>query len=205
MGCGNIAPTESETSKKQNLKNNNNINNINNTNNKSISQDIKRKKSKERMRQEMKEYQKIIKKKRKNLNENGEPEETEESEDSRLLFAKGKDLGKKRKKLTPEEIEDWIKQDQKEENKRKGRKAHFSPMQKEVPFRHKEPEGKYDKNSSKPFSIGYEDEIYRDINYGKPIRLYDQTWLSYDVPVEPGVYSPKLQIPPGWRIPTLDD
>ena len=153
----------------------------------------------------MKEYQKIIKKKRKNLKENGEIEETEESEDSRLLYAKGKDLGKKRKKLTQEEIEDWLKQDHREEEKRKGRKSPFSPMQKELPFKHKEPEGKYDKNSSKPFSIGYEDEIYRDVNYGKPIRLYDQTWLAYDVPVEPGVYCPKLQIPPGWRIPTLDD
>jgi len=198
MGCGNITTSENESVQKSNP-----INDIDN--NKTIPQDIKRQKSKEKMRQEMKEYQNLIKKKRKKLNENGEIEDTEESDDSRLLFAKGKNLGKKRKKLTQEEIENWKKQDQKEEAKRKGRKAHFSPMQKELPFKHRQPEGKYDKNSSKPFSIGYEDEIYKDVNYGKPIRLYDQTWLTYDVPVEPDIYNPKLQIPPGWRIPTLDD
>ena len=198
MGCGNITTSENESVQKSNP-----INDIDN--NKTIPQDIKRQKSKEKMRQEMKEYQNLIKKKRKKLNENGEIEDTEESDDSRLLFAKGKNLGKKRKKLTQEEIENWKKQDQKEEAKRNGRKAHFSPMQKELPFKHRQPEGKYDKNSSKPFSIGYEDEIYKDVNYGKPIRLYDQTWLTYDVPVEPDIYNPKLQIPPGWRIPTLDD
>ena len=198
MGCGNVTTSENESFKKSNI--NNDLGN-----NKSLAQDSRRQKSKERMRKEMKEYQKIIKKKRKNLNENGEIEDTDESDESRLLFAKGKNFGKKRKKLTQEEIEDWIKQDQKEENKRKERKAKFSPMKKEVPFKHREAEGKYDKNSSRPFSMGYEDEIYKDINYGKPIRLYDQTWLTYDVPIEPNIYCPKLQIPPGWRIPTLDD
>ena len=198
MGCGNV--TTSENEKQKDL---NSINNINND--RSSYQNDRRQKAKNKMRQEMKEYQRLIKRKRKNLNQNGEIEDTDESEDSRLKYAKGKDIGKKRKKLTQEEIEDWIKQDKKEENKRKGRKAHFSPMQKEVPFKHREPEGKYDKHSSKPFSLGYEDEIYRNINYGKPLRLYDQTWLTYDIPVEPDVYNPKLEIPPGWRIPTLDD
>ena len=108
-----------------------------------------------------KEYQKLIKRKRKNLNENGQIEDTSESEDSRLQYAKGKNLKKKRKKLTQEEILDIMKQDEKEEAKRKGRKAHFSPMQKELPFKHREPEGKYDKHSSRPYSLGYEDEIYQ--------------------------------------------
>ena len=198
MGCGNITVAEPDG-----IKTKKSLTKILNQPN--PSQNIKRQKAKDKMRQEMKEYQNIIKKKRKNLNQNGEIEDTDESEDSRLIYAKGKNFGKKRKKLTQEEIEDWMKQDEKEKNKRKGRKAHFSPMQKELPFKHREPEGKYDKHSSRPYSLGYEDEIYKDINYGKPIRLYDQTWLTYDVPVEPDVYNPKMQIPPGWRIPTLDD
>ena len=100
MGCGNITTSENGSVQKSNP-----INDIDN--NKTIPQDIKRQKSKEKMRQEMKEYQNLIKKKRKKLNENGEIEDTEESDDSRLLFAKGKNLGKKRKKLTQEEIENW--------------------------------------------------------------------------------------------------
>ena len=163
-----------------------------------------RNKKKEKMLKEMKEYQKLIKRKRRFLNKNGEYEESEDS-DSRLQYAKGKNLGKKRKKLTPEEIEDGIMQDKKEEDKRKGRKAYFSPMQKEVPFKHKESEGPYDPNTSKPYSLGYEDEIYRDINYGKPIKLYNQTWLTYDAPIEADMYGPRVMIPPGWRIPTLKD
>ena len=157
------------------------------------------------MKKEMKEYQNIIKRKRKNLNKDGEYEDSSISEDSRLKYAKGKNLGIKRKKLTPEEIEDGIKQDQKEEEKRKGRKAYFSPMKKEVPFKHRESEGPYDPNISKPYSLGYEDEMYRDINYGKPIRFYNQTWLTYDAPVDPNIYGPRVMIPPGWRIPTLKD
>ena len=219
MGCGNVNTLENEKLEK---KNNNlesepnlNENKEKNINDKIIPKNIdneikqknreKTRKKKEKMKQEMKEYQKIIKRKRKFLKKNGEYEESEESEDSRLQYAKGKNLGKKRKKLTPEEIEDGIKQDQKEEEKRKGRKAYFSPMKKEVPFKHKESEGPYDPASSKPYSLGYENEIYRDINYGKPIRLYNQTWLTYDAPVEPDIYGPRVQIPPGWRIPTLDD
>ena len=107
-----------------------------------------RNKMKEKMRKEMKEYQKLIKRKRRFLNKNGEYEESEDS-DSRLQYAKGKNLGKKRKKLTPEEIEDGIMQDKKEEDKRKGRKAYFSPMQNELPFKHKQSEGPYDRNTSK--------------------------------------------------------
>ena len=198
MGCGNVT-----TSDPENIEQKSSLKKI--LNQPYPAQSEKRQRAKDKMRQEMKEYQKLIKRKRKNLNQNGEVEDTDESDDSRLIYAKGKNFGKKRKKLTQEEIEDWMKQDQKEKMKRKGRKAHFSPMQKEVPFKHREPEGKFDKNSSRPFSLGFEDEIYKDINYGKPIRLYDQTWLTFDVPVEPDVYNPKMQIPPGWRIPTLDD
>ena len=212
MGCGNVNTLESKNHKNKNSEGNNSNYKDKILNSKNDIKDIvkqknneKRKKTKEKMKQEMKEYQKLIKRKRKILNQNGEYDDTSESEDSRLKYAKGKNLGKKRKKLTPEEIEDGIKQDQKEEDKRKGRKAYFSPMQKEIPFKHKESEGPYDPNMSKPYSLGYENEIYRDINYGKPIRFYNQTWLTYDAPVEPNIYGPKVMIPPGWRIPTLKD
>ena len=130
---------------------------------------------------------------------------TSESKDSLLNYEKGKNFAKLRKKLTPEEIEDEIKQDEKEKEKRKNRKAYFSPIQKELPFKHKESEGSYDPITSKQYSFGYENEIYKGINYGKPIRFYNQTWLTYDAPVEPNSYGPRVQIPPGWRIPTLDD
>ena len=47
---------------------------------------------------------------------------TSESKDSLLNYEKGKNFAKLRKKLTPEEIEDEIKQDKKEKEKRKNRK-----------------------------------------------------------------------------------
>lgn len=214
MGCGNVNTIENENHKNSLSRPNSNLNENQEENkkNKNITKNVnlqksnkKNRKSKEKMKQEMKEYQKLIKRKRKLLNSNGEYVDSSESEDSRFKYAKGKKFGKKRKKLTPDEIEDGIKQDQKEEEKRKGRKAFFSPMQKEVPFKHKQSDGPYDPSSSRPYSLGYEDEIYKDTNYGKPIKLYNQTWLTYDVPVEPNIYGPRVQIPPGWRIPTLDD
>ena len=214
MGCGNVNTIENENHKKSLPQPDSNLNEnqVENKKDKNIPKNVnlqkstkKNRKLKEKMKQEMKEYQKLIKRKRKLLNSNGEYVDSSESEDSRLKYAKGKKFGKKRKKLTPDEIEDGIKQDQKEEEKRKGRKAFFSPMQKEVPFKHKQSDGTYDPSSSKPYSLGYEDEIFQDTNYGKPIKLYNQTWLTYDVPVEPNIYGPRVQIPPGWRIPTLDD
>ena len=233
MGCGNVNTKEKSKENKKLSESNNSLKNkneIKEIESKKISEsnnpkdknktlnsknnikdivkpknDEKKKKAREKMKKEMKEYQNIIKRKRKNLNKDGEYEDSSISEDSRLKYAKGKNLGIKRKKLTPEEIEDGIKQDQKEEEKRKGRKAYFSPMKKEVPFKHRESEGPYDPNISKPYSLGYEDEMYRDINYGKPIRFYNQTWLTYDAPVDPNIYGPRVMIPPGWRIPTLKD
>ena len=29
----------------------------------------------------------------------------------------------------------------------------------------------------KPFNIGYEEEIHNGLNYGKPIRLFNQIWF----------------------------
>ena len=211
MGCGNVGTMEKENYNNQVSELDNKEIKIPDNKLKINTAEIKktdnpkRKKMKEKMKKEMKEYQKLIQRKRKNLNKNGEYDDTSESEDSRLKYAKGKNFAKKRKKLTPEEIEDGIKQDEKEEEKRKNRKAYFSPIQKELPFKHKESEGSYDPITSKQYSFGYENEIYKGINYGKPIRFYNQTWLTYDAPVEPNSYGPRVQIPPGWRIPTLDD
>ena len=140
MGCGNVNTIENENHKNSLPQPNSNLNEnqAENKKDKNIPKNInlqkstkKNRKLKEKIKQEMKEYQKLIKRKRKLLKSNGEYEDSTESEDSRLKYAKGKKFGKKRKKLTPDEIEDGIKQDQKEEEKRKGRKAFFSPMQKD--------------------------------------------------------------------------
>ena len=77
--------------------------------------------------------------------------------------------------------------------KRKNRKAYFSPIHKELPFKHKVSEGSYDPITSKQYSFGYENEIYKDINYGKPIRFYNQIWLTYYAPVEPNSYGPRVK------------
>ena len=55
------------------------------------------------------------------------------------------------------------------------------------------------------WGLGIGDWIYKEINYGKPIRFYNQTWLTYDAPLEADIYGPRVMIPPGWRIPTLKD
>ena len=110
-------------------------------------------------------------------------------------------------------------QNQREIEKRKKRIKKMSSLQSEISFDHKEPEPEFDLNKYKngeinfedeneenrPFKLGYEDEKYNGINYGKPIQIFNQTWLTLDVPVEPDVVRPKVEIPPGWRIPTLKD
>ena len=113
-------------------------------------------------------------------------------------------MGKKNYRLTEQDRQDELKQDLKEASKREGRLAKISPLQKESDFDHK-PEDEELNLSLKPFNIGYEEEIYNGINYGKPMRLYDQIWLTVDLPVEPDMYCPQVQVPPGWRIPTLKD
>jgi hypothetical protein len=52
---------------------------------------------------------------------------------------------------------------------------------------------------------GYEDEIYNDINYGKPIKIGKQTWLTYDFGVLADENNPKVNCPTGWRIPYVTD
>ena len=113
-------------------------------------------------------------------------------------------MGKKNYNLTEKDKEEILKQDLKEVAKREKRLANFLPLKKELEFDHKPEEEDIDINL-KPFSIGYEEEIYSGLNYGKPIRLFNQIWLTVDLPVEPDLYNPRVQIPPGWRIPTLED
>ena len=107
--------------------------------------------------------------------------------------------------LRTEDMEEDLLQDFREMKKRKNRKQKISQLQKEVPFKHREKEEPYDPRVSKPFKIGYEEEIYNGINYGVPIQLYNQTWLTIDCKVDPDTHKPQVEIPPGWRIPTLDD
>ena len=73
------------------------------------------------------------------------------------------------------------------------------------PYDRREKEEPYDPRVSKPFKLGYEEEIYNGINYGIPIQLYNQTWLTIDCKVDPDTHMPRVEIPPGWRIPTIDD
>ena len=41
-----------------------------------------------------------------------------------------------------------------------------------------------DENENKPFKLGNEDEKYKGINYRKPIQLFNQTWLTFNLPVK---------------------
>ena len=113
-------------------------------------------------------------------------------------------MGKKDYRLNEQDKEDILKQDLKEAQKRQSRLVKFSKPKKEVEFNH-QPEKEENNILDQPYSIGYEDEIHNGLNYGKPIRLFNQIWLTVDLPVEPEVYSPQVQVPPGWRIPTLKD
>ena len=205
MGFGNTKISDEGNNNKNDKQSLLSSQNFDNLNSSKLNLNSKNNKFKETMKQEMKKYQNIIKKERKNINKKSEEEEANDSEDIRLKYMMGKKLGVKKKFLSLDEIDEGIKQDEKENEKRKGRKTYFSPIKKEIPFKHRESEGPYDPNESKPYTLGYENEIYKGINYGKPIKLYDQTWLTYDVPVEPNIYGPKIKIPPGWRIPTLED
>ena len=107
--------------------------------------------------------------------------------------------------LSDKDIEDELIQDKKENNKRTKRKQKFNKPKREVPFQHRVPDKEYNPKTSTPFKLGYEDEMYNGKNYGTPIQLFDQTWLTIDLPVEPNTNMPLVEIPPGWRIPTAKD
>ena len=134
MDCGNIT-----ISSKGNNNKKNNDSFLNNKNDRiflSESSANRKKKIKDIMKKEMEKYQNIIKKQREFI-KNIEKEEINESEDYHLKYMMRKKLGLKKKQLSDNEIVEGIKQDEKEEAKRKRRKAYFSPMKKEVPFRHR--------------------------------------------------------------------
>ena len=152
---------------------------------------------------ESKKSKKSSSKKSKKTSEMEKKSKTESSI-SRKNPTKTRKMGKKNYRLTEQDKEDELKQDLKEVSKRQGRLTNFAPLKKELEFDHKPEEEDIDLNL-KPFSIGYEEEIHNGLNYGKPIRLFNQIWLNVDLPVEPDLYSPQVQVPPGWRIPTLDD
>ena len=144
------------------------------------------------------------KKSKKTSKKSSEKKSKTESSYSQKHPIKTRKMGKKNYRLTEQDKEDELKQDLKEVAKRQGRLVKFSPLKKELEFEHKPEEEDIDLNL-KPFSVGYEEEIHNGLNYGKPIRLFNQIWLNVDLPVEPDLYSPQVQVPPGWRIPTLDD
>ena len=116
----------------------------------------------------------------------------------------GKKMGKKDYRLNEQDKEDILKQDLKEAQKRQSRFVKFNKPKKEVEFNH-QPEKEENNILDQPYSLGYEDEIHNGLNYGKPIRLFNQIWLTVDLPVEPDVYTPQVQIPPGWRLPSIRD
>ena len=153
-----------------------------------------KKRTKEEQDNEFKKYQHEIKKKR-NDEDSNSSSDSEERRNRRKLG------------LYHSIIDGEISQDEKEERKRKYRMQYIPPLQKEVPFRHREKEEMYDPNDidSKPFKLGYEDEIFNGKNYGIPIQIYNQTWLTFDFPVEPDVKNPRVEIPLGWRIPYKKD
>ena len=136
--------------------------------------------------------------------EKASEKEIESSPSEKYEIKIGKKMGKKDYRLNEQDKENIIKQDLKEAQKRQSRFVKFSKPRKEVEFNH-QPEKEENNILDQPYSQGYEDEIYNGLNYGKPIRLFNQIWLTVDLPVEPDVYTPQVQIPPGWRIPTLED
>ena len=68
------------------------------------------------------------------------------------------------------------------------------------PFVHKFP-----KNDEE---LGYEDEIHNNLNFGKPIKILNKIWLTYNFKIIPDPSGPKLSInfiPKGWKIPSIQD
>ena len=174
----------------------------------------KKKKQKKKQKKKNKSKKKKSSKKSKSKSSQKEKETSKHSKDEKKFSEetdsiiknpeKSRKMGKKNYRLTDKDKEEELKQDLKETAKRQGRFAKFSTLKKELEFDHK-PEDEHFDIKLKPFSIGYEEEIYNGLNYGKPIRLFNQIWLTVDLPVEPDLYTPQVQVPPGWRIPTLED
>ena len=76
----------------------------------------------------------------------------------------------------------------------------FAELKKlQVNFNHREP--------NRDGNLGYEDEYNKNksINYGKPLKINNQVWLTYDCPITTDVNSPLVDIPVGYRIPSIKD
>ena len=194
MGCGSVKTQSEKPSEQESVES-------------SKKSKEKRKKSKKKKKTKKEVPKKKPKKiaPKKSSSENSKSKENDEKSSTEQYEIKlGRKMGKKDYRLNEQDKEDILKQDLKEAKKRQSRFVKFSKPKKEVEFNH-QPEKEENNILDQPYSVGYEDEIHNGLNYGKPIRLFNQIWLTVDLPVEPDVYTPQVQIPPGWRVPTLKD
>ena len=196
MGCGSVS-TKSEKPEEEEEK-------------KEEEEPESEEKNKKRPKKKKKTKKKPKKKKAKKSKSESKQSENEPKKDNissnteKYEIKLGKKMGKKDYRLNEQDKEDELKQDLKEAEKRQRRFVKFNKLKKEVEFDH-HPEKEENNLLEQPYSLGYEDEIHNGLNYGKPIRLFNQIWLTVDLPVEPDVYLPQVQIPPGWRLPSLKD
>ena len=211
MGCGSVKVNSSEIPSEETIKESSEEKQNKNKKGKEKEKNKKKKKKKKTKSKQSdgnkKNKQKKSKSESKTESKNEEKaseKEIESSPSEKYEIKIGKKMGKKDYRLYEQDKENIIKQDLKEAQKRQSRFVKFSKPRKEVEFNH-QPEKEENNILDQPYSQGYEDEIYNGLNYGKPIRLFNQIWLTVDLPVEPDVYTPQVQIPPGWRIPTLED
>ena len=194
MGCGSVKTQSEKPSEQESVESS-----------KKSKEKLKKSKKKKKTKKEVpkKKPKKIAPKK--SSSENSKSKENDEKSSTEQYEIKlGRKMGKKDYRLNEQDKEDILKQDLKEAKKRQSRFVKFSKPKKEVEFNH-QPEKEENNILDQPYSVGYEDEIHNGLNYGKPIRLFNQIWLTVDLPVEPDVYTPQVQIPPGWRVPTLKD
>ena len=196
MGCGSVNTNSEKSISKEEKKTE-----TENEESEKLKKSKKRKKSK-------KDSNKKNKKKKSNSTSKKDAKKTKSDKKSssteKYEIKVGKKMGKKNYRPNEQDKEDELKQDLKEAQKRQSRFVKFSKPKKEVDFNHK-PEKEENNFLEQPYNIGYEDEIHNGLNYGKPIRLFNQIWLTVDLPVEPDVYQPQVQIPPGWRMPSIKD
>ena len=194
MGCGSVKTQSEKPSEEENPEKN-----------KKEKEKHKKPKKKKKPKKELpKKKPKKITPKKVSSEDSKSNEKDKQSSKEQYEIKLGKKMGKKDYRLNEQDKEDILKQDLKEAQKRQSRFVKFSKPKKEVEFNH-QPEKEENNILDQPYSIGYEDEIHNGLNYGKPIRLFNQIWLTVDLPVEPDVYSPQVQVPPGWRIPRMTD
>ena len=198
MGCGHAKlSSENDSKTDENKKSSEESKNKSSKDSKKKSSDSKSKKKKKTSDKKSKTSS--------SKKEDVQYEKTNPDEENKLKNSTRikKKLGKKSYTETEEDKENELRQDLKEAAKREKRIKKFPPQQKELEFDHV-PDDDYDP-IKKPFELGYEEEIHKGINFGKPVRIFNQIWLSVDLPVEPDLYYPRVEIPTGWRIPNIED